>query len=363
MSSPITAVLIHRWPGRSRVALETSIVAAITLLTVSFTRADNGVRGVATFRNDAAHKSDAERCLQILSEAGIKPATTGGFFAVVTVSEPEADRARKLLGGAIEHGGLHVRLTKPPLPLNRYEGVAWYYDKDEADGKRAYVILHEHGIQELGGSGNAGTASIDTLPEKAAEARRFLAQAIKTEGLRVNILPAEEQDESPGALFFVRHLTIPADQSPDGRAMTRLVVFKNIEMEPLTFSAQQVWTGELPVAEVTKAWSPDARYFIFAGDPAGDSTRLFYVDVTAEKPLTTELNLRDIAPGEKTAKSKETLKYHTDLKGVTWSGTNVAKLEFAREDGNERIVQTLSIDLAATPPGLHLERSRDLTRR
>lgn len=336
-----------------------AIVAALALFTVPSARSADRSGNVATYRNDPEHKSDGERCLQILTEAGMKPATVDGFFAVVTVAPADTERAQHLIADAIEHGGLHVRLThSPPAPDSYFETVAWYYDKDKSDSDRAYAVLREHEI-EAEGVGMSGTASISVMPKEAAEARRILSQIIKAENLRVNVKPAEEQSESPGALFFVRHLTIPADQSPEGREITRLIIVKNIEVEPLTFTSEKVWSGELPEA-VTTAWSPDARFLVFAGTPAGESTRLFCVDLSAAHPQTTELNLGEAAQAAE-AKRVENLvpgrqlKFSADLKSMVWSAPGVGRLQLLHGTGDQMQTDVLKVDLDSSPPGLSIE--------
>ncbi len=336
------------------------IVVALVLLTVSSALSADRSGNVATYRNDAQHKTDGERCLQILTEAGMKPAIVDGFFALVTVAPADVDRAQQLLGDAIEHHGLHVRRSRSaPSPGTYYEEVGYYRDQDRKDGERAEAVLQMHNI-EGAGAGMSGYMSLVAEPERAAEARRLLSQAIKAENLRVIIKPAEEQNESPGALFFVRHVTIPADQAPDGRETTQLTVVRNVEVYPLTFSTEKVWSAEMPAAGVTTAWSPDARFLIFAEDPAGESTRLFYVDLTAARPQTSEFQLADAAQAAEARRSGDPpaarkVKYHTDLKSIAWSGPDVAKVQLTHGAGHDTLSDILKLDLAAAPPKLSIE--------
>jgi hypothetical protein len=313
---------------------------------------------VVTYRDDDEHRADGERCLKILADAGMKPAIVDGYFAVVTVSPEDTDRAHQLLADAIEHQGLHVRQTHDLRAPDRcLEDVAWYSQEDIATRDRADRLLDEHKI-ETSGVGNAGTASISALPKDAAEARHILWQAMKNENLRVHIIPAEQQNESPGALYFVRRQTTPADQSSDGRNATRLTVIENVEVFPNGLTTKKLWSAEMPAGGVTTAWSPDARFLVFAGDVAGGSTRVFYVDVA--HPQTSELPLADaVQEAEARRRGKrvvaEKIKYHTDLKDIAWSGTGVGKVPLIHGAGDEMQSNTLIVDLTAAPPKLSIE--------
>jgi hypothetical protein len=227
---------------------------------------------------------------------------------------------------------------------------------EKKDGERLYAILRTHGIIITGGQGGQGWSSVNVPRAQADEARKLIAEAIKTEGLNARLAPLYEWIPSPdGKLRIFASTPAPYDDLDSQKSEAYLQD---------DGSKRTQWIFTRICREMKFSWSPDSSHFLFGVADKNKSMTLYYLDANERRMENVylkehDLDLAEIArqvAARLPLRKQGNLAPHDwiDFDHVAWDSGTKCRLTYVYMCDHQAGNAALSVDLAESNPQIKI---------
>jgi hypothetical protein len=244
-----------------------------------------------------------------------------------------------------------------PIDLNDNLAVASFPSNlEKTDGERLYAILRTHGIIITGGKGDDGWQSVNVPRSQADEARKLIAEAIKTEGLNARLAPLDEWIPSPDGKLRIFATTSASYDDLDSQKSEAYLQDDGVN--------RVIWIFTRICRGMKFSWSPDSSHFLFGVADKNKSMTLYYLDANERRPPGNDLKEHDLdlarvarqVAARLPVRKQGNLAPHDwiDFDHVTWDSATKCRLVYFYMCDHQAGSAALSVDLAESNPQIEI---------